>query len=127
MARSATEVFRQGWGQVAHINDDDLPTASQQQARNFEQLCDDMAPGGADAYLVCRFMSNGSLAPSRPRQLQGQIVETYKSHGVGGWTRGLNSGACQLCQWWSRDRQVWPLDHRMPTHKGCGCYPVPVA
>lgn len=45
---------------------------------------------------------------------------------VTGWTRGVSGDACQLCTWWSRDGQVWPADHAMPTHKGCTCYQVPV-
>lgn len=44
---------------------------------------------------------------------------------VSGWTRGLNSGACQLCQWWARDGRVWQSTHPMPTHTGCKCHPVP--
>ena len=44
---------------------------------------------------------------------------------VDGWTRGLEADACELCQWWSRDGQVWPTDHEMPTHKGCVCHPIP--
>lgn len=48
-----------------------------------------------------------------------------KSDQVGGWIRGLEPNSCQLCQWWSRDGQVWPVDHQMPTHKGCTCTPIP--
>lgn len=44
---------------------------------------------------------------------------------VEGWTRGLEPGACQLCRWWWREGQVWPKEHRMPTHKGCTCTPIP--
>ena len=42
-----------------------------------------------------------------------------------GWTRGMNTDACQLCEWWSRGDQLWPADHVMPTHKGCRCRQVP--
>lgn len=44
---------------------------------------------------------------------------------VEGWTRGLEPDACQLCRWWWREGQVWPKEHRMPTHKGCTCTPIP--
>ena len=47
-------------------------------------------------------------------------TETYE-----GWTRGMDSDACQLCTWWSRDGRVWPKDHTMPTHPGCTCVQVP--
>lgn len=47
-----------------------------------------------------------------------------------GWERGLETDACQLCIWWARlddvgEPRIWPKDHRMPTHKGCRCMPVP--
>lgn len=45
---------------------------------------------------------------------------------VGGWVRGLEPDACELCVWWAREGRVWPSDHSMPTHKGCICTPIPV-
>lgn len=44
-----------------------------------------------------------------------------KSRAVRGWVRDIEPDACQLCQWWARDGQVWPADHTMPTHTGCTC------
>ncbi|WP_432789319.1 hypothetical protein QYM46_13400 [Brevibacterium sp. K11IcPPYGO002] len=44
---------------------------------------------------------------------------------VKGWTRGVDSQACELCQWWGRDGRVFRPDHVMPRHKGCVCHPVP--
>lgn len=44
---------------------------------------------------------------------------------VKGWTRGVDSAACDLCQWWGRDGRVFRPDHMMPRHKGCVCHPVP--
>lgn len=44
---------------------------------------------------------------------------------VTGWTRGLDSDPCQLCQWWAREGRVFRRDHAMPTHTGCACHPVP--
>lgn len=46
--------------------------------------------------------------------------------GLGGWTRGLESDACELCTWWWREGRVWSKTHRMPRHKGCVCTQVPV-
>ncbi len=48
-----------------------------------------------------------------------------RSGHVTGWRRGISGSACQLCRWWSRNGQVWPDDHPMPTHKGCTCHPEP--
>ena len=47
--------------------------------------------------------------------------------GVGGWRRGTNPDACELCTWWHRDGRLWPKSHQMPTHTGCLCEPVAVA
>lgn len=44
---------------------------------------------------------------------------------VQGWSRRLESDACQLCRWWWRDGTVWPVDHVMPTHPGCTCTQKP--
>lgn len=46
---------------------------------------------------------------------------------VDGWTRGLDSAACELCQWWAADGRIWPKEHPMPTHPGCVCTPVPTS
>lgn len=43
-----------------------------------------------------------------------------------GWVRQLHPGACQLCQWWSRDGRIWPAEHPFQHHKGCTCTPKPV-
>lgn len=45
---------------------------------------------------------------------------------VEGWTRGLENGACQLCNWWWREGRVWPATHTMAVHKGCHCRQIPV-
>lgn len=42
-----------------------------------------------------------------------------------GWTRGMNTDACELCTWWWRGDKLWHPDHVMPTHKGCQCRQVP--
>lgn len=44
---------------------------------------------------------------------------------IEGWTRGLDSTACQLCAWWWREGRVWPKTHHMPRHPGCTCVQVP--
>ena len=49
----------------------------------------------------------------------------HESGQVEGWTRGVETGACELCIWWEADGRVWPTEHSMPTHKGCVCTPIP--
>lgn len=49
-----------------------------------------------------------------------------RSRLVKGWTRGLESDACELCRWWHRDGRVFRTEHPMPRHPGCMCDPVPV-
>lgn len=67
------------------------------------------------------------LAESEPTKAAQQAMgAAIKESGAAtGWTRGLNAEACELCQWWERDGQVWPTDHDMPTHAGCMCIQVP--
>ncbi|MFC5999347.1 hypothetical protein ACFP6A_11540 [Quadrisphaera sp. GCM10027208] len=48
-----------------------------------------------------------------------------RSRHVEGWVRGLSANACELCTWWARGGRIWPKTHRMPTHKGCTCTPIP--
>ncbi|UJL27007.1 hypothetical protein HZU38_18875 [Mycolicibacterium vanbaalenii] len=38
-----------------------------------------------------------------------------------GWTRLLNSGACEVCVRWARNGRVWPATHWMPRHPNCAC------
>ncbi|MCG7426032.1 hypothetical protein MHY20_00100 [Helcobacillus sp. ACRRO] len=47
------------------------------------------------------------------------------SEKVTGWKRGMESSACQLCEWWSREGRVWPKDYPIQTHKGCTCRQIP--
>lgn len=71
----------------------------------------------------------GRLAHSEPIDAtQHGYAEAMRSRPdlVRGWTRELDSSACQLCQWWRRGGQVWPLGHAMPTHKGDCCTQRPV-
>ncbi|WP_199255617.1 hypothetical protein [Mycolicibacterium mengxianglii] len=67
------------------------------------------------------------LARSEPLQsAQRAATEAMSNHfgkrgGYIGWTRQLNTGACEVCQRWERDGRVWPPDHRMPQHPNCAC------
>ncbi|MFC7488795.1 DUF5677 domain-containing protein [Knoellia sp. CPCC 206453] len=55
---SASEVFQEGATAVAHADASErLESDSDASARNFEQLCLDLAPGGKDAYAIYRAMS----------------------------------------------------------------------
>lgn len=44
---------------------------------------------------------------------------------VKGYTRGLDSGACELCRWLYKDGFVYLAEQPMNRHKGCLCHPVP--
>lgn len=57
--------------------------------------------------------------------VQDATVEAYREHPeVTGWTRVLNSGACELCQDLAGD--VLPVTAEMYHHRGCGCSTRPV-
>lgn len=60
-----------------------------------------------------------TLAAAQEATSDGLIV-----HGVEGWTRDLNEGACELCRDLAGD--VLPASARMYHHKGCGCTQRPV-
>lgn len=68
------------------------------------------------------------LADNEPKQAaadgSGDVIKG--SRRVKGWTRSLDSGACQLCRWWWREGRVWQADHPMPRHPGCTCSQKPV-
>lgn len=58
MRDSANEVFQQGAEHVTHADvAQRLASDSDASARNFKQLCDDLTPGGAEAYAIYRAMS----------------------------------------------------------------------
>jgi hypothetical protein len=74
---------------IAHADLPSLSTSSDTQARNFEQLLKDLAPGGPDAYAYYRMLCgythpSGSLAdqyleehPTAPFQLRLEPKETF--------------------------------------------------
>lgn len=49
-----------------------------------------------------------------------------RSPHVDRYTRGLDSGACELCRWLYKDGFEYPASKPMHTHTGCKCHPVPV-
>lgn len=67
-------------------------------------------------------LARGAVARAGQDSREGAI---RSSELVEGWTRGLDSTACQLCRWWWREGRVWPKQHRMPRHTGCSCVQVP--
>jgi hypothetical protein len=54
--KAVSEVLRNG-GPIAGADLDKLETSAMGPAESFEQLCDDLTPGGADAYFHYRAMS----------------------------------------------------------------------
>lgn len=57
MAKAASDVFREGADQVAHITDSEIETIAQPQARSLEHRCRALAPAGDHAYAIYRAMS----------------------------------------------------------------------
>ena len=67
------------------------------------------------------------LAMNEPIQTATSTFQTAgREAGAKRWVRGLDADPCQLCRWWHRDGQSWPMSHTMPRHKGCACIPLPV-
>lgn len=65
----------------------------------------------------------GSEALSSASSAFGEAIK--RSPDVEGYTRGLDSNACELCEWLNKDDFVYPANRDMYTHPGCLCHPVP--
>ena len=97
------------------------------------------APGPASAHRLGRALATiaasgqdsrmqllrlAGAEPLRAAQ-RGQSAEIKRNPKVTGWTRGLESDACELCVWWWRNGRVWQAEWTMPDHTGCMCHQVP--
>lgn len=71
LERAVTATFRSQWKDVA---DTDMSSyiGSADNARRFDQICEDLAPGGTDAYVYYRMLSGASHAGVR-------VVDLYFS------------------------------------------------
>lgn len=66
------------------------------------------------------------LGRAEPAQAAQQAaLNTYAANGVDGYTRGLDSGACELCVWLYKDGYTYPTDKSFHRHTGCRCSPIP--
>ncbi|MFG1643613.1 DUF5677 domain-containing protein [Amycolatopsis sp. NPDC049252] len=70
LANAQSATLRSGSQDFPGADRELLQTSSQVQARNFEQLCRDLEPGGADAYAYYRLMSWYSHPSAR-------IIDSY--------------------------------------------------
>ncbi|MGX9296123.1 hypothetical protein [Tsukamurella paurometabola] len=64
------------------------------------------------------------------RAAQEQMTHSYRSHGIDGYVRGVNAGACELCIWLRKEHlrpggYVYPNSRPMHRHVGCRCTPIP--
>jgi hypothetical protein len=57
MSRSAVDLWREGATSIEGLDRERLASESDASGRSFEQRCNDLSPGGADAYVVYRIMS----------------------------------------------------------------------
>lgn len=69
-AKSTSKVFQEGAPHIAGIDLDKLDSVADDQARNFQRLCDALQPGGAHAYALYRALS----AHTHPSSL---LVDQY--------------------------------------------------
>lgn len=67
----------------------------------------------------------GRAEPARAFQ-RGYSEGMARRPEVGGWTRRLNVGACELCGWLAQEGRVFPASRAFTDHPGCGCHPEPV-
>jgi len=70
LSKAHSEILRSGAQDFPGADKELIQTSSQAQVRNFEQLCQDLEPGGADAYAYYRLMSWYSHPTAR-------IIDSY--------------------------------------------------
>lgn len=57
LLKTASQVFREGADTIAHLDLEVSQTPDEDAARRFQLLCDDLHPGGPDAYAWYRILS----------------------------------------------------------------------
>ncbi|TRW46416.1 DUF5677 domain-containing protein [Georgenia yuyongxinii] len=57
LGKAASETFRKGAEGIAHLDLEVSQTPDEDAARAFQKLCEDLEPGGTDAYAWYRFLS----------------------------------------------------------------------
>lgn len=101
-----------------------IPARGELVSKDKVRLAAETIIAAADESVDMRLQRLARSAVARAGQHAGREM-IKKSSTITGWTRGIDSDSCQLCKWWSRDGQVWPKTHHMPTHAGCTCVQVP--
>ena len=86
LAKASAPWLRERADQFPGISDPAFDSGSDAQAKNFEALCDDLTPGGADAYINYRLLSR--LSHASP-----QVLDRYTYAGPDGDFAGLRRDA----------------------------------
>jgi hypothetical protein len=86
LAKAQAPWLRKGADHFPGLEDPKFESGSDAQSKNFEQLCSDLTPGGADAYTMYRLLSR--LSHASP-----QIVDRYTFAGPNGNFKGLRADA----------------------------------
>jgi hypothetical protein len=86
LSKAQTPWLRRGADQFPGIQDPRFDSGSDAQAKNFEQLCGDLTPGGHDAYTIYRLLSR--LSHASP-----QVLDRYTFVGSDGEFKGLRTDA----------------------------------
>lgn len=86
LGKASAPWLRDRADQFPGIDDPAFESGSDAQAKNFEALCDDLTPGGADAYINYRLLSR--LAHASP-----QVLDRYTYAGPDGDFAGLRRDA----------------------------------
>lgn len=81
-----------------------------------------IAASDLDTVMQLRRLATAEVMEAAGNGYQ-KAMKGYKQ--IKGYTRGLDSGACELCRWLYKDGFVYPADQKMHRHKGCLCHPVP--
>lgn len=132
---SATQAA--GYGQVAYAQTAEIQlgaipetvaratvTAQHNHRAIIAKSLESVLSGDAEG-LDERLLKLGENLPTQAAQ-RAYTDSLRSDNRVTGWTRGLDSAACELCQWLAQDGKVFPHDANMATHNGCVCQQIPV-
>lgn len=99
-----------------------ISTPVQDVSERVMEALDTILGSDLDTAMQLRRLANNEAINSASSAFSEAIKQ---SPDVEGYTRGVESDACELCQWLNKDDFVFPAAQEMSTHPGCLCHPIP--
>lgn len=109
---------------VAGVLQADMQALTAAEVAAMQQRIDEILGGPvADMPLALERMGFNSPVRSTTESFRRAMIKDGRSEG---YIRGLESTACEICQWIYKDGHVYPVDKPMWRHPGCVCAQVPI-